>query len=158
MNNFSSSSRSVLSIMIHIKESNDDGFELLKVGKLNLVVLAGSENVGRSGAIDKKAREARRINQGLLTLGRVITAVVEKHLHISYRDSKLARLLLESLGGRNKTSIIATATVACIVCCLSVLSAKLYYAWYSFFSGMNEKTFATAPLFGQNGKLKSLIF
>lgn len=112
MNKFSSRSHSVFSITIHIKESSADGSELLKVGKLNLVDLAGSENVGRSGAINKRAREAGNINQSLLTLGRVITALVEKHPHIPYRDSKLTRLLQESLGGRNKTCIIATATCA----------------------------------------------
>ncbi len=47
--------------------------------------LAGSENVGRSGAVDKRAREAGNINQSLLTLGRVITALVERGPHIPYR-------------------------------------------------------------------------
>ncbi len=112
MNKFSSRSHSVFSITIHIKESCPDGTDLLKVGKLNLVDLAGSENVGRSGAVRGRAREAGNINQSLLTLGRVITALVEKHPHIPYRDSKLTRLLQESLGGRNKTCVIATATPA----------------------------------------------
>lgn len=49
------------------------------------VDLAGSENIGRSGAVDKRAREAGNINQSLLTLGRVITALVEKRPHIPYR-------------------------------------------------------------------------
>lgn len=110
MNKFSSRSHSVFSITIHIKESTPDGADLLKVGKLNLVDLAGSENVGRSGAVKGRAREAGNINQSLLTLGRVITALVEHHPHIPYRDSKLTRLLQESLGGRNKTCVIATAT------------------------------------------------
>ncbi len=111
MNKFSSRSHSVFSITIHIKESGPDGTDLLKVGKLNLVDLAGSENVGRSGAVKGRAREAGNINQSLLTLGRVITALVEHHPHIPYRDSKLTRLLQESLGGRNKTCVIATATI-----------------------------------------------
>lgn len=62
-----------------------DGEELLRTGKLNLVDLAGSENIGRSGAQDKRAREAGNINQSLLTLGRCITALVEKTPHIPYR-------------------------------------------------------------------------
>ena len=55
-----------------------------------------------------RAREAGSINQSLLTLGRVITALVDHHGHIPYRDSKLTRLLQESLGGKAKTCIIAT--------------------------------------------------
>lgn len=70
---------------MHIKENTVDGEELLKTGKLNLVDLAGSENVGRSGAVDRRAREAGNINQSLLTLGRVITALVERAPHIPYR-------------------------------------------------------------------------
>jgi len=49
------------------------------------VDLAGSENIGRSGAVDKRAREAGNINQSLLTLGRVITALVERAPHVPYR-------------------------------------------------------------------------
>ena len=47
--------------------------------------LAGSENIGRSGAADKRAKEAGSINQSLLTLGRCITALVEKAPHVPYR-------------------------------------------------------------------------
>ena len=67
-----------------------------------------SESVGRSGAKDARAREAGSINQSLLTLGRVITALVDHLPHVPYRDSKLTRLLQDSLGGRTKTCIIAT--------------------------------------------------
>ncbi|OXU30307.1 hypothetical protein TSAR_015423 [Trichomalopsis sarcophagae] len=112
MNAHSSRSHTVFSITVHIKENTVDGEELLKTGKLNLVDLAGSENVGRSGAVDRRAREAGNINQSLLTLGRVITALVERAPHIPYRESKLTRLLQESLGGRTKTSIIATISPA----------------------------------------------
>lgn len=66
--------------------------------------------MGRSGAKNARAREAGNINQSLLTLGRVITALVEHHPHVPYRDSKLTRLLQESLGGKAKTCIIATVT------------------------------------------------
>uniref|UniRef100_A0AAQ6A5J7 Kinesin-like protein n=1 Tax=Amphiprion ocellaris TaxID=80972 RepID=A0AAQ6A5J7_AMPOC len=110
MNAYSSRSHSVFSVTIHMKEITVDGEELVKIGKLNLVDLAGSENIGRSGAVDKRAREAGNINQSLLTLGRVITALVEKRPHIPYRESKLTRILQDSLGGRTKTSIIATVS------------------------------------------------
>ncbi|KAG8179422.1 hypothetical protein JTE90_026321 [Oedothorax gibbosus] len=112
LNATSSRSHTVFSVTVHIKENTLDGEELLKTGKLNLVDLAGSENVGRSGAIDKRAREAGNINQSLLTLGRVITALIEKQPHVPYRESKLTRLLQDSLGGHTKTSIIATISPA----------------------------------------------
>lgn len=112
MNAYSSRSHSVFSVTIHMKETTNDGEELVKIGKLNLVDLAGSENIGRSGAVDKRAREAGNINQSLLTLGRVITALVERTPHIPYRESKLTRILQDSLGGRTKTSIIATISPA----------------------------------------------
>ncbi|OTF79817.1 kinesin-like protein KIF11-like protein, partial [Euroglyphus maynei] len=108
MNACSSRSHSIFSITVHIKEVTFDGEEVVKIGKLNLVDLAGSENIGRSGAVDERAREASNINKSLLTLGRVITSLVEKSSHIPYRDSKLTRLLQDSLGGKTKTSIIAT--------------------------------------------------
>ncbi|XP_061315110.1 kinesin-like protein KIF11 isoform X1 [Pezoporus flaviventris] len=114
MNAYSSRSHSVFSITIHMKETTIDGEELVKIGKLNLVDLAGSENIGRSGAVDKRAREAGNINQSLLTLGRVITALVERAPHIPYRESKLTRILQDSLGGRTKTSIIATVSPASV--------------------------------------------
>ncbi|KAF8590615.1 kinesin-domain-containing protein [Ramaria rubella] len=111
-NDHSSRSHSVFSITVHLKETSALGDDLLKVGKLNLVDLAGSENIGRSGAENKRAREAGMINQSLLTLGRVINALVEKSSHVPYRESKLTRLLQDSLGGRTKTCIIATVSPA----------------------------------------------
>lgn len=109
-NKNSSRSHSIFTMKIMIKECNVDGEEVVRHGQLNLVDLAGSECVGRSGAQNDRAREAGSINQSLLTLGRVITALVDHHGHIPYRDSKLTRLLQESLGGKAKTCIIATVT------------------------------------------------
>ncbi|TDL27500.1 kinesin-domain-containing protein [Rickenella mellea] len=111
-NDHSSRSHSVFSITVHCKETSTLGDDLLKVGKLNLVDLAGAENIGRSGAENKRAREAGMINQSLLTLGRVINALVERSSHVPYRESKLTRLLQDSLGGRTKTCIIATISPA----------------------------------------------
>ena len=59
--------------------------DFLKIGKLNLVDLAGSENVGKSGAQNQRLREAGDINKSLLTLGRVINALVDRAPHIPYR-------------------------------------------------------------------------
>ncbi|KAF5365630.1 hypothetical protein D9758_003326 [Tetrapyrgos nigripes] len=111
-NDHSSRSHSIFSLTIRVREVGSKGEELLKVGKLNLVDLAGSENVGRSGAENKRAREAGMINQSLLTLGRVINALVDKANHVPYRESKLTRLLQDSLGGCTKTCIIATVSPA----------------------------------------------
>lgn len=109
MNAQSSRSHTVFSILVHIKENGMDGEELMKIGKLNLVDLAGSENISKAGNEKGiRTRETVNINQSLLTLGRVITALVERTPHVPYRESKLTRLLQESLGGRTKTSIIAT--------------------------------------------------
>lgn len=109
-NDHSSRSHSIFSITVHLKESAPGVDDMLKVGKLNLVDLAGSENIGRSGAENKRAREAGMINQSLLTLGRVINALVDRSSHVPYRESKLTRLLQDSLGGRTKTCIIATVS------------------------------------------------
>jgi len=126
LNAHSSRSHTLFSVTIHMKENNINGEEFLKTGKLNLVDLAGSENIGRSGAVDKRAREAGTINQSLLTLGRVITALVERAPHVPYRESKLTRLLQDSLGGRTKTSIIATISPA--ACNLEETLSTLDYA------------------------------
>ncbi|KAJ9559081.1 hypothetical protein OSB04_013695 [Centaurea solstitialis] len=106
----SNRSHSLFTITIQIKEHASDGVEVMKCGKLNLVDLAGSENILRSGATEGRAREAGEINKSLLTLGRVITALVDHSGHVPYRDSKLTRLLRDSLGGKTKTCIIATVS------------------------------------------------
>jgi kinesin family member 11 len=127
-NSHSSRSHTIFSLTIHLTSKSDStGEQLLKVGRLNLVDLAGksfprllfilllsnsyrlgSENVGRSG-VEKgiRTREAGMINQSLLTLGRVIGALVEGG-HVPYRESKLTRLLSPSLGGSTKTLLLST--------------------------------------------------
>ncbi|RHZ75299.1 hypothetical protein Glove_216g206 [Diversispora epigaea] len=111
-NKNSSRSHSVFCITVHIKETMPDGEDLLKVGKLYLVDLAGSENISRTGAENIRAKEAGTINKSLLTLGRCINSLNEHAIHIPYRESKLTRLLQDSLGGRTKTCIIATISPA----------------------------------------------
>jgi kinesin family protein 11 len=109
-------SHCVFQIQINMKVKSEDqngiGEEYIRQGRLYLVDLAGSENVGRSGATNNRAREAGNINQSLLALGRVITGLVERSPHIPYRESKLTRLLQDSLGGSTKTCIIATISPA----------------------------------------------
>lgn len=111
-NDLSSRSHTVFTITVLTKRTTETGEDYVSSGKLNLVDLAGSENIGRSGAENKRATEAGLINKSLLTLGRVINALVDKSSHIPYRESKLTRLLQDSLGGRTKTCIIATVSPA----------------------------------------------
>jgi kinesin family member 11 len=105
-----SRSHTIFTVTVHIRESTEAGEDLIRTGKINLVDLAGSENISRSGATNQRAKEAGNINQSLLTLGRVITGLVEKTPHIPYRESKLTRLLQDSLGGKTKTCIVATVS------------------------------------------------
>ena len=81
----------------------------VKVGKLNLVDLAGSERVMVTGATGKRLEESKSINKSLSTLGNVITALTapKGRSHIPYRDSKLTRILEDSLGGNCKTTMMA---------------------------------------------------
>ncbi|ORZ08869.1 P-loop containing nucleoside triphosphate hydrolase protein [Absidia repens] len=111
-NDKSSRSHCIFSLTIHIRESVPGKEDVFRIGKLNLVDLAGSENINRSGAELIRAREAGMINQSLLTLGRVINHLVEHSTHIPYRESKLTRLLKDSLGGKTRTCIIATVSIA----------------------------------------------
>lgn len=78
--------------------------------KFHFVDLAGSERLKRTGATGERAREGISINCGLLALGNVISALGDKSrkvLHVPYRDSKLTRLLQDSLGGNSNTVMIA---------------------------------------------------
>ncbi|GAV52142.1 hypothetical protein ZYGR_0AG01330 [Zygosaccharomyces rouxii] len=112
-NDLSSRSHTIFTIVTHVARTDPvSGEQYVKIGKLNLVDLAGSENINRSGAENMRAQEAGLINKSLLTLGRVINALVEHSSHIPYRGSKLTRLLQDSLGGKTKTCIIATISPA----------------------------------------------
>lgn len=71
-------------------------------GRLTLVDLAGSERAGKSGAEKRRLEEANSINVSLHTLGRVIRALSLSTSHVPFRDSKLTRLLQESLGGNSR--------------------------------------------------------
>ncbi|KAI8145084.1 kinesin heavy chain [Fennellomyces sp. T-0311] len=100
------SSRSHSMVMITITQKNlDTG--AAKSGKLYLVDLAGSEKVGKTGASGQTLEEAKKINKSLTALGMVINALTDgKSSHIPYRDSKLTRILQESLGGNSRTTLI----------------------------------------------------
>ena len=93
------------------KESNEKikAERVMTKSFLYLVDLAGSERVKKTKAVDIRLEEAKKINFSLLTLGKCINALAEgKQTYISFRESKLTRLLQESLGGNAKTSLIVT--------------------------------------------------
>ncbi|KAL7513645.1 hypothetical protein ACHAXN_010899 [Cyclotella atomus] len=109
MNAGSSRSHSVFSIVVECCSSDEQG-EHIRVGKLNLVDLAGSERQSKTGATGERLKEATKINLSLSALGNVISALVDgKSQHIPYRDSKLTRILQDSLGGNTKTVMCANA-------------------------------------------------
>lgn len=88
-------------------EMCDTETNTIKVGKLNLIDLAGSERQSKTGASAERLKEASKINLALSSLGNVISALAENSPHVPYRDSKLTRLLQDSLGGNSKTIMIA---------------------------------------------------
>merc|ERR1719181_2664546 len=103
MNAESSRSHSIFTITIETAEG-----ERVRAGKLNMVDLAGSERQSKTGATGETLKEATKINLSLSALGNVISALVDgKSAHIPYRDSKLTRLLQDSLGGNTKTVMVA---------------------------------------------------
>ncbi|XP_034530336.1 kinesin family member 3Cb [Notolabrus celidotus] len=109
MNERSSRSHAIFVITVECSEVGPDGEDHIRVGKLNMVDLAGSERQSKTGAKGKRLKEAAKINLSLSALGNVISALVDgKSTHIPYRDSKLTRLLQDSLGGNAKTVMIAT--------------------------------------------------
>merc|ERR1711931_217782 len=93
--------------------TDDQGEDHIRAAKLNLVDLAGSERQAKTGATGERLREATKINLSLSALGNVISALVDgKSKHIPYRDSKLTRLLQDSLGGNTKTMMVACLSPA----------------------------------------------
>ncbi|XP_059997186.1 kinesin-like protein KIF17 isoform X1 [Lagenorhynchus albirostris] len=113
MNKDSSRSHSIFTISIEICAVDERGKDHLRAGKLNLVDLAGSERQSKTGATGERLKEATKINLSLSALGNVISALVDGRCkHIPYRDSKLTRLLQDSLGGNTKTLMVACLSPA----------------------------------------------
>ncbi|XP_042213040.1 kinesin heavy chain-like isoform X5 [Homarus americanus] len=109
MNEHSSRSHSVF--LIQVKQENIENQKKL-LGKLYLVDLAGSEKVSKTGAEGSVLDEAKNINKSLSALGNVIAALADGKTHVPYRDSKLTRILQESLGGNARTTIVICASPA----------------------------------------------
>lgn len=100
------SSRSHAIFMLNISKTNVMTKETFNF-KINIVDLAGSEKLKKSKAVGDRMKEGISINFGLLILSRVIKSLSEEKKHIPYRESKLTRLLKDSLGGNSITLMIA---------------------------------------------------
>ena len=126
MNDSSSRSHAIVMIELHqlrrAKPGEHQPREIIR-SKFNLVDLAGSERLKRTNAAGARLNEGININHGLLTLGKVITALVEREkargkgkssagIHVPYRESQLTRLLQDSLGGNTRTVMIACVSPA----------------------------------------------
>ncbi|XP_043477784.1 kinesin-like protein KIF3A isoform X1 [Leptopilina heterotoma] len=113
MNVSSSRSHAIFSITVESSQPGEDGEQHVKMGKLHLVDLAGSERQSKTKASGVRLREATKINLSLSTLGNVISALVDgQSSHVPYRNSKLTRLLQDSLGGNSKTLMCANISPA----------------------------------------------
>ncbi|RLN26124.1 hypothetical protein BBJ28_00019293, partial [Nothophytophthora sp. Chile5] len=121
MNAQSSRSHAICTLTMEQREvavAKDGGGTETRLSKFHLVDLAGSERVKRTNAQGARFKEGVNINRGLLSLGNVINALCEKSrtqsstIHVPYRDSKLTRLLQDSLGGNSKTLMIACISPA----------------------------------------------
>ncbi|MBN3311158.1 KINH protein, partial [Amia calva] len=127
MNEHSSRSHSIF--LINVKQENTQTEQKLS-GKLYLVDLAGSEKVSKTGAEGAVLDEAKNINKSLSSLGNVISALAEGTTYIPYRDSKMTRILQDSLGGNCRTTIV--------ICCSP--------------SSYNEAETKSTLMFGQRAK------
>jgi kinesin family protein 3/17 len=108
MNDRSSRSHCIFTIIVDNSTKDETGEDHIRMGKLNLVDLAGSERQSKTGTSGKELQEGININLSLTALGKVIYALVsDKRQHVPYRDSKLTKLLMDSLGGNSKTVMIA---------------------------------------------------
>ena len=107
MNDQSSRSHSIFTVYLEIEENGK-----IRSGKLNLVDLAGSERVGKTNATGQTFEEGKKINLSLTALGSVIDALSSNKKHVPYKDSKLTRLLADSLGGNTKTVMFANISPA----------------------------------------------
>ena len=112
MNDQSSRSHSLFTVYLEIEEKGENNQSRIKSGKLNLVDLAGSERVGKTNATGQTFDEGKKINLSLTALGSVIDALSQNRKYIPYKDSKLTRLLADSLGGNTKTVMFANISPA----------------------------------------------
>ena len=112
-NETSSRSHAVLQLTVHSKPRFSEA--PAKLGKLSMIDLAGSERATKTDNRGERLTEGKNINKSLLALGNCINALADKTKkasHVPYRDSKLTRLLKDSLGGNCLTTMIANVSPA----------------------------------------------
>ncbi|XP_069941566.1 kinesin-like protein KIF12 isoform X6 [Cherax quadricarinatus] len=115
MNEYSSRSHTILSVNITSEQKADDGVYITRNGKINFVDLAGSEMTKKTNSEGKTLEEANNINKSLMVLGTCIAALSDsrkRDAHVPYRDSKLTKLLADSLAGNGVTLMIACVSPA----------------------------------------------
>lgn len=145
MNDESSRSHAIFIVNLIINQTNG----MSVTSKFTLVDLAGSERSKKTKATGLRFKEGVKINKGLLSLGNVISALgggqgtVGVKAHISYRDSKLTRLLQDSLGGNSVTLMIA---------CVSPADYNVEETLSTLRYADNAKKIKNKPIKNQNSK------
>lgn len=145
MNERSSRSHSIF--IVHI-DQKDVETGTRRSGKLHFVDLAGSEKVGKTNVSGQQLEEAKMINKSLSALGMVINALTERQSFVPYRDSKLTRLLQESLGGNSQTTLV-------IACSMSSYNDVETLGTLRF--GQRAKKIQNKPIVNQERSAKELL-
>lgn len=119
LNQHSSRSHAIFTLVL--RQSNAEG---IRQSKLTLVDLAGSEKVRKSGSVGDMFEEAKKINSSLSTLGHVIEALADRRPHVPYRDSRLTRILEDSLGGNCRTTLLVACSPSAVHCSETLSSLR----------------------------------
>ncbi|XP_066139419.1 kinesin-like protein KIF12 [Euwallacea fornicatus] len=115
MNDHSSRSHTILTVLITSEHPAENGVFISRTGKINFVDLAGSEMTKKTHSEGKMLEEANNINKSLMVLGYCISSLSDpkkKNQHVPYRDSKLTKLLADSLAGNGVTLMVACVSPA----------------------------------------------
>ena len=145
MNEKSSRSHSIF--IVHVEQKDIDSGSR-RNGKLHFVDLAGSEKIGKTHVSGQQLEEAKMINKSLSALGMVINALTERQAFVPYRDSKLTRLLQESLGGNSQTTLV-------IACSMSSYNDMETLSTLRF--GQRAKKIQNKPIVNQERSAKELL-
>ncbi len=170
MNAHSSRSHAVMSLKISSQDADDNEGFSRTVSKLNLIDLAGSERAKATGATGARLKEGASINASLSALGNVVNALTSSsssqwggrvRQHIPYRDSKLTRLLQDSLGGNAFTSMLCNVSPAKVNAAETASSLRFAERTKKIENratvNRDPKLALIAELTDQNGKLRGEV-